>query len=156
MRCGRSFMNIGGRPTKEMYTVLGMMLFQQTMDLSDQEAVGRLAFDIRWHYALNITGESDTAKYISEKTLWTMRQIMAQHDLDQVVLNKVAVKLADVFGVVTENQRLDSVHIKSNMRRLGRIGIFSKTIHKFLVNLKRGHSASFDTVPEEIRKPLFF
>lgn len=37
-----------------------------------------------------------------------------------------------------DKQQIDSVHIKSNMRRLGRIVIFSKTIHKFLKNLKRG------------------
>ena len=35
-----------GRPSKEIHTVLGVMLFQQTMDLSDSEAIARLAFDI--------------------------------------------------------------------------------------------------------------
>ncbi|MCP4622954.1 MAG: transposase [bacterium] len=141
-----------GRPSKEIHTVLGIMLLQQTMDLSDKEAIGHLAYDIRWHYALGITDESDKAKYISEKTLWSTRQTMASHNLDQVMLNKIAGKLADVFEVDTENQRIDSVHIQSNMRRLGRVGIFSKTIHKFLVNLKRHHTELFDTIPEELRQ----
>ncbi len=34
-------------------------------------------------------------------------------------------------------QRYDSKHIYSNMRHLGRIGLFVATIRKFLVNLKR-------------------
>jgi len=42
------------------------------------------------------------------------------------------------------------MHIKSNMRRLGRIGIFSQAIHKFLVNLKRHHRALFDAIPQGV------
>jgi len=32
------------------------------------------------------------------------------------------------------------------MARLGRIGIFSKSIHKFSVNPKRGHKGFFDLI----------
>jgi hypothetical protein len=48
------------------------------------------------------------------------------------------------------NQRIDSVHIRFNMRRLGRIAIFSRTIAKFLVNLKRHHRELFDTITADI------
>ena len=34
-----------GRPTKEMYTVLGALLLQQTHDLTDEETVNQLAFN---------------------------------------------------------------------------------------------------------------
>lgn len=136
-----------GRPGKELYTLLGALLFQQTMDLNDADTVEQLAFNIQWHYALNITEESDSAKYISEKTLWTWRQVLTENKLDQVIFNNITEKLAKVFQVDTSNQRIDSVHIQSNMRRLGRIGIFSQTIHKFLVNLKRHHQKLFDTIP---------
>lgn len=135
-----------GRPSKELYTVLGVLLLQQTMDLCDDEAVEHLAFNIQWHYALNITEDSDSAKYISEKTLWSMRQLLTENNLDRLMLDKIAAKLAAVFGVNTDKQRIDSVHIRSNMRRLGRISIFSQTINKFLVNLKRHHQNLFDTV----------
>ena len=59
-------------------------------------------------------------------------------------------KIASVFNVNTEKQRIDSVHIQSNMRRLARISIFSTTIHKFLKNLKRHHSTLFDTIENTI------
>lgn len=59
-------------------------------------------------------------------------------------------KLAQVFNVNIDKQRIDSVHIKSNMRRLGRIGIFSESIHKFLVNLKRSHQDRFDTIDKAV------
>jgi len=53
-----------------------------------------------------------------------------------------------VFKVDTNKQRLDSVHIKSNMRRLGRIGILGRCLHKFLVNLKRQYPELFETLPQ--------
>lgn len=58
--------------------------------------------------------------------------------------------LAKVFGVDTTKQRIDSVHIRSNMRRLGRICVFTQSIHNFLVNLKRQRRAIFDTIEGEL------
>ena len=139
-----------GRPSKELYTLLGVLLFQQTMDLNDEQCVEQLSFNIQWHYALNITEESDHAKYISEKTLWHWRQVLTDNGLDQLIFDNIRVKLAKVFKVNTDEQRIDSVHIKSNMRRLGRIGIFSQTIHKFLVNLKRHHQDLFAKIDDQL------
>jgi hypothetical protein len=139
-----------GRPSKELHTVLGVLLLQQTMDLTDKATIEQLCFNIQWHYALNIFEESDDAKYISEKTLYSMRQIMIDNQLDEMMFDAISDKLAMVFGVDTKDQRIDSVHIKSNMRRLGRISIFSQTIFKFLVNLKRHHRILFDAIDESI------
>jgi hypothetical protein len=139
-----------GRPTKEMYTVLGALLLQQAHDLTDEETVNQVAFNIQWHYALNITEESDSAKYICPKTLWNMRSIVVDNGLDATLFENITNKLATVFKVNTDNQRIDSVHIQSNMRCLGRIGIFTSSINKFLVNLKRGHKELFDTIDKAI------
>jgi hypothetical protein len=144
------FFNAGfGRPTKDLYTVVGVLILQQTHDLTDQEAVDQLAFNIQWHYALNIFEESDSAKYMCPKTLWNMRTIVAENGLEDTVFDAGTKKLAEVFGVDTDKQRIDSVHIRSNMRRLGRINIFSRSIHRFLKNLKRHHPSHFDTVEME-------
>jgi len=128
-----------GRPTKELHTVLGVLVLQQMHDLTDLETVNQLAFNQQWHYALDIPSESDAAKYMCSKTLWSMRRKVTDQELDTVLFQQVAHKLARVFAVDTTRQRLDSVHLKSNMRRLGRLGILTRCIHRFLVNLKRQH-----------------
>ena len=92
-----------GRPTKELYTVLGVLLFQQMMDLSDAEAINQLSFNIQWHYALNLYEESDEAKYISEKTLWSMRQLIIRKNLDAVMFENISDKLSSVFKVNTDH-----------------------------------------------------
>ena len=139
-----------GRPTKELYTVLGVLVLQQTFDLTDEETCSQLTFNIQWHYALNITEESDSAKYMCPKTLWTMRNILVDNALDDFVFECVTKKLADAFHVDFANQRLDSVHIKSNMRRLGRIGIFVSGINKFLKNLKRQDKDLFESIRADL------
>ena len=45
------FFNVGfGRPSKELHMALGALVLQQTHDLSDEETVNQLAFNIQWHY----------------------------------------------------------------------------------------------------------
>ena len=139
-----------GAPSKELYTLLGALLFQQTMDLTDVQTLEQLSFNIQWHYALNITEESDSAKYISEKTLRHWRQIMIEQKLDQLIFDQISSKLSKVFKVNTDFQRIDSVHIKSNMRKLSRIGIFSQTIFKFLTNLKRHHRDLYASLSRQL------
>jgi hypothetical protein len=139
-----------GRPTKELHTVLGTLVLQQTHDLTDEETVNQLAFNIQWHYALNITSESDSAKYMCPKTLWNMRNMVVENDLDTLLFECISDKLAKVFKVNTDKQRIDSVHIKSNMRRLGRISIFVKSMNNFLRDLKHNHEDLFNTVEKGI------
>jgi len=79
-----------------------------------------------------------------------MRKIVTDNELDTLLFHQITDKLARVFRVDTTKQRIDSVHIKSNMRRLGRISIFSKSIHKFLVNLKNTHKEIFETLPKDL------
>jgi len=135
----RCFRRDFGRPSKELQTVLGVLVLQQMHDLTDLETVQQLAFNQQWHYALDIASESDAAKYMCPKTLWTMRHKVADRELDTVLFHQVTDKLAQVFEVDTAKQRLDSVHLKSNMRKLGRLGILTRCISGFLVNLKRRH-----------------
>ena len=139
-----------GRPTKELYALIGALIIQQMNDLTDEDTVQQFTFNIQWHYALNITEESDSAKYISLKTLWNIRNIVASDKLDKDIFAACTANLARVFKVSMDKQRLDSVHIKSNMQRLGRISIFSASIIKFLKNLKRHHKAAFCNLKKEL------
>lgn len=43
-----------GRPSKDLFTVLGALILQQLHDLTDQQTVEALAFNIAWHYVLDI------------------------------------------------------------------------------------------------------
>ncbi len=132
-----------GRPTKELYTAIGMLILQQLHDLSDPDVTRALAFNLDWHYALDITDESDASTYISERTLRRYRKILIKEGLDRVLFETLTDTLIETFGVDTSKQRLDSTYIRSNMRIMGRIGIFASTIRKFLKKLKRSHGTLY-------------
>ncbi|GBE12909.1 MAG TPA: transposase [Desulfobacteraceae bacterium] len=139
-----------GHPTKELYAMMGTLLIQQMFDFTDEETVRQFAFNIEWHYALNITDNSDESAYVSLKTLWNMRELITRAGIQNIIFDKVTTKLIDEFKVSPENQRLDSMHISSNMRHLGRIGIFVQCIRKFLVNLRRHHKALLEKLDPEL------
>lgn len=139
-----------GRPTKELYSMIGMMILQQMHDLTDDEAVEQFCFNIQYHYALNITSPSDAAAYISHKTLWTMRDKLSTEEIYQDVFKSTLKTLEKLFQVEFKKQRMDSVHIQSNMRHLGRIGLFVRTIKKFLTNLRRHHRSFYDKLNSDL------
>jgi len=142
--------SVMGAPTKELYAMLGLMVIQHMHDMTDEEAVDQFAYNLQWHYALNITSTADADAYVSPKTLWTMRNVLTERNLYQDIFNDVTRKLAEVFTVDVSKQRFDSVHIFSNMRHLGRIGLFVKTIKKFLVNLKRHHKDLYEALDKAL------
>ncbi len=140
-----------GRPSKELYSMLGLMILQQMHDLTDDQAVEQFAFNIKYHYALDITNSSDTYSYVSLRSIWKVRQILTEENLHEILFDKINQKLEKIFKIDFRNQRIDSVHIQSNMRHLGRISLFCKTIKKFLINLKRHHRAHFDKLDKSLK-----
>lgn len=139
-----------GRPSKELHTMLGVLVLQQMVDLTDAETVETLAYDVRWHYALNLPSEEDAEKYVSERTVRSYRRMLIELGLDGVLFEGLTAKLAKVFKVSMSKQRLDSTHIVSNMRRLSRIGLFQAVIARFLKSLKRQQAERYASIPREV------
>jgi len=137
-----------GRRTKELYAMLGLVLLQQMEDLTDEETVRQFAFNIMWQYALNVTDATDFSSYVSSRTLWTMRDIVGRLGLEQTIFENITDALKKLFELDPSKQRLDSIHIFSNMAHLGRVRLFVKTIRKFLVNLKRHHNKLYQSLGE--------
>lgn len=129
------FRNGFGRPSKDLYVAVGALVLQQMHDLTDAAAVEAVAFNIGWHYALDIRDESDA--YISERTLRNYRRLIIDRNLDAVLFRNLTDQLIKAFGVDVSKQRLDSTTIRSAMRCLTRLGVVVETISKFLRELAR-------------------
>ena len=146
-KIARHFDESHGRPTKELYTAMGMLILQQLHDLSDPDVTMTLAFNEQWHYALDITDGSDASMYVSERSLRRYRKILIDEGLDRLLFETLTDSLIEAFDVDTSKQRLDSTYIRSNMRILGRVGIFSSAIRKFLKKLRRSHAKLYADLP---------
>lgn len=135
-----------GRKTKELYAVIGALILQQIHDLSDFEVTMAVAFNIEWQYALDITDNSDKNTYFCDRTIRRYRKILIDDGLDKMLFEKLTDTMIEKFGVNTSKQRLDSTYIRSNMRILSQIGIFSNTIQKFLKKLQHSNSKLYGLV----------
>ena len=126
-----------GRPTKELVTAIGAIVLQQLFDFSDAESRDQMAFNEQWHYALESFSADD--QIISLKTLWNVRHLLISDQAAHTLFERATDQLAMVYNVDTRLQRLDSVHIFSNMATLGRVRLLSRVMSIFLKNLKRHH-----------------
>jgi len=79
-----------------------------------------------------------------------MREILTTEETYNEIFQSTLKTLAKLFQTDLSKQRMDSVHIQSNMRRLGRSGLFVKTIKKFLINLKRQYRGHFDQLDNNL------
>lgn len=143
-----------GRPTKELYALSGAVMLQSFYNLTDDETLNELAFNQQWHFALECFNESD--QIVSRRTFWTMRQQIVKLSLGNEVFKKATDKIAKIFKVDTSKQRLDSVHVFSNMARMGRAQLMGKTIKKFLTILKRKDSELFESSLSDETKNRYF
>ena len=110
-----------GRPSKDLHVVIGVLLLQQLHDLSDVETVEALAFNMAWHYALDVRSEADS--YFCEKTLRNYRRLFIEQGLDELLFRFLTDRLVQGFSVDTSHQRMDSTALRSAMRALTRLGI---------------------------------
>ena len=107
---------ITGRPNFSVGRLLGVCLLQELNRLTDQEALDAFGFDIRWQYALDVTGEET---YLSRRSLVEFRSRLVKADpemkLMRGVFNRISHAAIDKLGVSVAEQRVDSTHIQSNI-----------------------------------------
>jgi hypothetical protein len=140
---------VHGRPTKDLYIMLGTLILQQMHDMTDAAAVEAVAFNIAWQYALDIRSSEDA--YVSERTIRNYRALVIEHGLDQVLFRTLTDHLMEVYKVDATHQRIDSTALQSAMRRLSRLGVFTETIERFLRKLSQKFPDDYCRLDEVIR-----
>jgi hypothetical protein len=81
-----------GRPNFSVARVLGVCVLQEYNDLTDQEALDALSFDLRWRYALDVTDEED---YFSRRSLVEFRRRLAAKDPEMKLVREVFDNIRD-------------------------------------------------------------
>jgi len=127
------FIESFGRPSKDLHVVLGALVLQQLHDQTDAATVEAVAFNIAWHYALDIQRISDA--YVCERTLRTYRRWVIERGLDEELFKQLTDRLIQAFAVDTAQQRIDSTAVRSAVRSavrtMTRLGILVDTVSKF-------------------------
>lgn len=144
---GASYHPDQGRPTKELYSMAGLILLLEFHNWTEAEAVDAYLFDTRIQYALNLGSDNLS---MCEKTIQRYRKVIRQEKLAQKIFDDITDKLIKELDLNIETQRLDSTHVFSDMATFGRTKLMASTITRFLTQLKKHHAKYYQKIPESL------
>lgn len=145
---GRHFDPGNGRPTKELYSMAGLIFIMEFMDWTVPDAVHAYMFDNAVHYALNLEPAKQS---LSKATIERYQRLFRENDIARRVFDDVTAALVGALELDVSRQRLDSTHLTSNMANFGRTRLLAVTIKRFLTQLKRHDVAAYEALPQCIR-----
>jgi len=146
-----------GRPTKELYSIAGLLLIQEFMNWTKDQALDAYTFYTNVHYALNL---EPIAHDISKRTLERYIALFEEDDLAKATMDEITTKLVEVLKIRIDKQvlkiridkqRLDSTHIFSDMASFGRTRLMGVAIKRLLTQLKRHSKIDYHALDESLR-----
>lgn len=148
-RLAEHFSPTFGRPTKELYSVAGLLFLQEFQNWTVPEAVEAYLFRTDIQFALNLEPGRDQ---MCERTLERYRALFLEDEGAGHVMQQVTDRLIGLLEIDIAKQRLDSTHVFSNMASFGRTRLMAVAIKRFLTQVKRHHLADFEALPAELRQ----
>jgi hypothetical protein len=138
-----------GRPTRELYSMAGLLLLLEMFDWTKEYAVVAYCFHREVHYALNL---EPTDHELSVRTVERYQNYYEQDELGQQVMHNVTTCLVQVLGTRIDQQRLDSTHVFSDMYQVGRTRLLGVALKRFLTQVQRHDPAAYASLPEALRQ----
>jgi len=123
-----------GAPNTPVALLLGILVLKDMFDLTDEETLEHLEYNLLWQHALATRFED---AHICRKTLHNFRVKLLQSGKHRPLFTSLTKQIIERFSLKIGRQRLDSTHIIGKMKLVGRLGLFVQTIEQFLFKLKR-------------------
>jgi hypothetical protein len=148
----KSFSETFGRPTKELFAIVGLLLMAEFYDWTVDETADAWSLHAGTQFALGLPRDRQS---LCPRTVDNYRRLLRESGVAQEVFETVTASLLRELGVEIKKQRLDSTHVLSNMAKFGRLRLLATTVKRFLVQLKKRHLAEFEALPEVLRERYF-
>lgn len=145
---GGEFSDKMGTPTKELYSMAGLLLIKEFQDWTTTRAAEAYMFDASVQYALNL---EPCGQSMCERTIERYERIFVENDLASRTMDRVTESLVEALDQDVSRQRLDSTHVFSDMAVFGRTRMMGVTIKRFLTQVKRHDRESYDALPETLQ-----
>lgn len=136
-----------GRPNRPVELVLATLILKEMNDLTDEEVLCHLEFDLLWWWAL----EREVHElHLCQKTLHNFRTALVEKEKSKLAFRRVTDELIAALGLSVGRQRLDSTHFLSNMASLTRLRLFCETIRVFLREAKKLRPKEVEALPRGV------
>jgi hypothetical protein len=137
-----------GAPTKELYSMAGLVFLADFFGWTGQDAIEAYIFRSDVQYALN----TQPGATLCTRTLERYQQLFRDNDLAAKVFDSVTTKLIGLLDLDVSRQRLDSTHVFSHMATFGRTRLMAIAVKRFLTQLRRHDGDAFAALPEDFRQ----
>src|SRR3954466_13455790 len=144
---GQHFSDSMGAPTKELYSMAGLVFLADFFGWNAQEAIEAYIFRSDVQYALNL----EPGVAVSTRTLERYQKTFRDDDLAARVFNDVTTRLIETLDLDVSRQRLDSTHVFSHMASFGRTKLMAVAIKRFLTQVRRHAPDAYAALPEDLR-----
>jgi len=138
-----------GRPTKELYSMAGLLLIKEFKGWTAQEAAEAYMYHADIQFALNL---EPACQQLSSRTVERYEAIFVKNELAAEVMERVTMGIVEELELDVSRQRLDSTHIFSDMAIFGRTRLMGVAVKRFLTQLKRHNREEYEKLPEELRE----
>jgi len=135
------------RPNCPVNILVGLEILKHLFNLSDEQLFDTYARDLGYKLAL---GQQDLSEgEVSIRTLYNFRKRVVayaqEHGVNLMleVFETLTARFIQKAGVRTDIIRMDSTQITSNMKRMNRIDIMSRTLQQFLKGLEPEEMARY-------------
>ena len=129
------------RPNTPVNVIIGGMVLQELLDLTDEEFMDSLLFDIRFQYALHTTSFEEQP--ISDRTISRFRRRCLTYetetgiDLIHETVKELSEEMASLMNLKGRMKRMDSLMVASNIRKLGRMELLYTCVSDLVTFLHR-------------------
>jgi hypothetical protein len=144
---GSHFSDSMGAPTKELYSMAGLVFLADFFGWTPQEAIEAYIFRSDVQYALNL----EPGATVSTRTLERYQKLFRDDDLAARVFNDVTTRLIETLDLDVSRQRLDSTHVFSHMATFGRTKLMAVALKRFLTQLQRHDPDAYAALPDDLR-----
>src|SRR5512132_2605875 len=145
---GRHFSDSLGAPTKELYSMAGLVFLADFFGWTPQDALEAYIFCSDVQYALNL----EPGAAVSTRSLERYQKLFRDDELAARVFDDVTTRLIQALDLDVSRQRLDSTHVFSHMASFGRTKLMAVAIKRFLTQLQRHAPDAYDALSEDLRQ----
>ena len=143
----RHFHSSLGAPTKELYSMAGLVFLADFHGWTALQAAEAYIFRTDVQYALNLEPGAE----VSSRTVERYQKLFREDDTAAQIFSDVTTRLIEKLDLDVSRQRLDSTHVFSHMATFGRTKLMAVAIKRFLVQVKRHDLPVYAALPEPLR-----
>jgi len=137
--------NPASRPNTPVNVIIGLLMLKELFNLTDDNLLETLIFDVRFQYALHTTSYQEQP--ISDRTLSRFRERLAQYeqgtniDLLKEEMEALAAAFLGLLQIDPLMKRMDSLMVASSCKKMSRLEL----IYRCVSNMVRAIEATGET-----------